>query len=101
MERQILIYLKAEVFEPLILIMYLTLGTIGNCNSEVTMILTFPEQRALSTVNNILYCYLLWGAHRIHFWTICHLLSVAMLALVLKSVKKNVQERGQNNEAVM
>lgn len=84
MEGQKLVYLKAEVLEPLILIMYLTLGTIGNCNSKVTMLLTFPEQRALSIVNNILYCYLLLGAHRIHFWTICHLLLVAMLALVLK-----------------
>lgn len=84
MEGRMLIYLKAGGLESLILIMYLTLGTIGNCNSKVTMLLTFPEQRALSMVNNILYCYLLRGSHRIHFWTTCHLLSVAVLALVLK-----------------
>ena len=53
-----LIYLKVEGPEPLILIMYLTLGTIRNCNSKVTVLLTFREQRALATVNNILYCYL-------------------------------------------
>lgn len=58
MEARILIYLKVEGFEPLILIMYLTLGTIRNCNSKVTMLLTFREQRALSTVNNILHFYL-------------------------------------------
>ena len=53
-----LIYLKVEGLEPLILIMYLTLGTIRNCNSKVTVLLTFREQRVLATVNNILYCYL-------------------------------------------
>lgn len=60
-------YLKAEGLEPLILIMYLTLGTIRNYNSEVTMLLTFREQRALATVNNILYCYLFQISHPYKF----------------------------------
>lgn len=85
-----LIYLKVEGLEPLILIMYLTLGTIRNCNSKVTVLLTFREQRVLATVNNILYCYLFWVCTGINFRTSCHLLSSAMLALVLQVSQKVV-----------
>lgn len=88
MESWILIYLKVEGLEPLILIMYLTLGTIRNCNSKVTVLLTFREQRAFATVNNILYCYLFQFSTRINFRTSCHLLSSAMLALVLQVSQK-------------
>lgn len=67
METWILIYLKVEGLEPLILIMYLTLGTIRNCNSELTMLLTFREQKALAIVNNILYYYLFQFSHPYKF----------------------------------
>lgn len=92
MESWILIYLKVEGLKPLILIMYLTLGTIRNCNSKVTVLLTFREQRELATVNNILYCYLFQFSTRINFKTSCHLLSSAMLTLVLQGSCKEEEE---------
>lgn len=70
MEAWTLIYLQVEGFEPLILIMYLTLGTIRNCNSKVTMLLTFRVQRALGTVNNILHFYLFQFSHTYKFQAI-------------------------------
>lgn len=98
MESWMLIYLKVEGLEPLILIMYLTLGTIRNCNSKVTVLLTFREQRALATVNNILYCYLFWVSTGINFRTSCHLLSSAMLALVLEVKSKGIGEWGWGDQ---